>query len=105
VVDDGSDDGTGRLVREAQKQVDGRIVLISHPHRRGKGTAVRDGMLAATGAFRFFTDAGLLYPLEQVPAFLAALESGAEVTDGKRMSLLFLSLCRAHLCKASSPMV
>jgi dolichyl-phosphate beta-glucosyltransferase len=44
-------------------------------------------MLAAKGRLRFFTDAGLPYPLEQFPASLAAFESGAEVVIGRRTNV------------------
>src|ERR1700736_5368962 len=47
VVDDGSRDGTAALVEARSK--DGLIQLVRNPGNRGKGYAVRNGMLAAKG--------------------------------------------------------
>ncbi len=54
VVDDGSDDRTAEIV-EGIKNPD--IRLIRHGENRGKGRAVKTGMLAAQGTMRLFTDA------------------------------------------------
>jgi cellulose synthase/poly-beta-1,6-N-acetylglucosamine synthase-like glycosyltransferase len=55
VVDDGSTDATADVAREA-----GAAVVI-HPQNRGKGAAVRTGVLAASGRTIAFTDADLAY--------------------------------------------
>jgi len=83
VVDDGSGDGTGELVREA---ADGnpRIRLLEHSPNRGKGYAVREGMLNARGARRVFLDVDLATPVEDIGTLLAALEDGAQVASGSR---------------------
>src|SRR3954454_21069264 len=47
VVDDGSSDGTGRLVRTRPESATGELELVSVPHA-GKGAAVRAGMLQAS---------------------------------------------------------
>jgi glycosyltransferase involved in cell wall biosynthesis len=57
VVDDGSTDGTVAVVQKWVK-ADARVRLLALPHR-GKGSAVRQGMLAARGAWRFMADADL----------------------------------------------
>src|SRR5687767_13271166 len=46
VVDDGSDDGTDRLAREAG---DGRLVVLRHAQNRGVGAALATGYRAARG--------------------------------------------------------
>jgi dolichyl-phosphate beta-glucosyltransferase len=53
------------------------IRVIDNAVNRGKGACVRQGMLAASGRYCFFTDADLSYPLHQLDGFLATL-----VTDG-----------------------
>ncbi len=68
VVDDGSCDATAALV-EAQAANDPRIRLIRAAHF-GKGAAVRRGMLAAQGEWRFLADADLSMPIAQVRRFL-----------------------------------
>ena len=81
VVDDGSTDGT----REAAQAsgVAGLKVLRFAPNH-GKGYAVRQGMLAATGAFRLMTDADLSTPIEDLPRLEEALARGAEIAIGSR---------------------
>jgi len=81
VVDDGSTDGTARILAEFAPRV---RVLRHHPNR-GKGYAVRRGMLAARGRVRAFLDAGQTYPVENIAALLAAVEAGADVAIGSRV--------------------
>ncbi len=84
VSDDGSTDGTAALVERAAA-ADGRIRLNRLPENQGKGGAVRSGMLAATGDYRFYVDADMnIAPMHVEPA-LALLRSGvADVVTGKR---------------------
>ena len=56
VVDDGSRDDTSVRVREAGAE-DGRIRLVRLPQNRGKGYAVRTGVMNAVGARVLFADA------------------------------------------------
>ena len=65
VVDDGSDDDTPDIV-ESVARAQPRVVLQREPHR-GKGWAVRAGLLAATGELRFMCDADLSMPLSELP--------------------------------------
>ena len=81
VVDDGSADGTDAAARRMLAPTAGRV--MTEPHR-GKGGAVRAGMLAAHGRFRLFMDVDLATPLEFVPPGLALLENGADVVIGSR---------------------
>lgn len=88
VVDDGSRDSTRTLVEgliaARQSQATPRLQLIAAPHR-GKGHAVKVGMLAASGARRFLADADLAMPIEQLERFFPALESGgAQIALGSR---------------------
>jgi dolichyl-phosphate beta-glucosyltransferase len=71
LVDDGSRDHTSELVAARFPEVR----LIRHPRNRGKGAAVRTGMLAARGAFRFFTDADMPYDLVGLPKILHYLDT------------------------------
>lgn len=70
VVDDGSDDG-GRTAAVAEK-LGARCVAL--PKNRGKGAAVRAGMLAARGAYRIFTDADVPYGHEIIEKMLWYLD-------------------------------
>ncbi|MFN8583655.1 MAG: glycosyltransferase, partial [Gemmatimonadaceae bacterium] len=77
-VDDGSSDDSASLLRAFVADVP-RTRLIALPRNRGKGYAVRRGMLAARGAFRIFTDADLAYPLEDLEGIVLELQRGADV--------------------------
>ncbi len=84
VSDDGSRDGTAALVERAAHR-DPRIRLNRLPQNRGKGAAVRSGMLAATGDYRFYVDADMNIAPAHVTRALALLRSGAaDVVTGKR---------------------
>src|SRR5437879_10320995 len=56
----------------------------SYRPNRGKGYAVRTGMLRATGRYRLFADAGLCVPFAEIEKGLALLEAGADVAIGSR---------------------
>ncbi len=79
VADDGSDDRTAEMARAA-----GADTVLQLSPNRGKGAAVRDGVLAATGRTVAFTDADLSYPPEQITRLLHAVEQGWDVVVGSR---------------------
>jgi glycosyltransferase involved in cell wall biosynthesis len=83
VVDDGSSDGTPRLVQDAARTMPW-LRLISNPENRGKGYSVRQGMLQARGRIALFTDADLSAPIEESERLFAAIESGNDVAIGSR---------------------
>ena len=70
VVDDGSSDRTREIVKLAAHE-DPRIRLIALAHY-GKGAAVRRGLLAARGDWRFMADADLAMPPNNLTRFLSA---------------------------------
>lgn len=87
-VDDGSRDGTAdllaALVAEWAKLspqggcAEGRVLVLSYPQNRGKGYAVRYGMLRARGEKRIFTDADLAYGTDVLAAIAARLSCAKE---------------------------
>ncbi|HNI36272.1 MAG TPA: glycosyltransferase, partial [Microthrixaceae bacterium] len=79
VVDDGSTDATAARARAA-----GADVVLVQPENRGKGAAVRAGMLAARGRTIAFTDADLSYSPDQVLGLLERVEAGWDVVVGSR---------------------
>jgi glycosyltransferase involved in cell wall biosynthesis len=84
VVDDGSFDGTAGLVEE-WRGTDSRFRLLSNPGNRGKGYAVRHGMLKASGDWRLMTDADLSTPIEELDRlWKAACEQNVAVVIGSR---------------------
>jgi glycosyltransferase involved in cell wall biosynthesis len=83
VVDDGSRDATPAIV-EAFAADHPNVRLVRNPGNRGKGFAIRNGVLHSRGEYVLFTDADLVYPIEGLTPFLAALEAGADVAIGSR---------------------
>ena len=71
VVDDGSTDATANVARDVGGS---RIEVLQTPSNRGKGHAVRAGMLAGQGDHRLFTDADGSTPIEEYLALDAALQ-------------------------------
>ena len=82
IVVEQSMDDTAKLA-QAQAMLDTRFRAICNPVARGKGFAVKTGMLAATGDIVFFMDADLSVPLRFVRAFLPFFEK-ADVVFGSR---------------------
>lgn len=77
VVDDGSTDRTREIVSQRQA-AEARVTLIAAPHR-GKGGAVKRGMLQASGTWRFLADADLSMPIQELSRFLPG--PGVPVAD------------------------
>jgi len=92
-VDDGSTDGTSRLVEGLCDQAGDRCRLVGLPTNMGKAEAVRRGILAALetpSEYIGFWDADLATPLEAIPAFCEILDDRPEieVVIGSRVQLL-----------------
>ncbi len=69
VVDDGSRDGSARVVGERLRH-EPRIRLIRHKANRGYGTALRSGLREARGELIFFSDADLQFDLDELSTLL-----------------------------------
>ncbi|MGH9187027.1 MAG: dolichyl-phosphate beta-glucosyltransferase, partial [Acidimicrobiales bacterium] len=91
VVDDGSPDGTADEARAA-----GADQVVVHSGNRGKGAAVRSGVLAARGRTVAFTDADLAYPPGQLEGLLKVVEEGWDVVVGSRRHAATTTLVRAR---------
>ncbi len=73
-----SRDGTLEIARKAAAK-DPRVRVVAPGVQRGKGHAVRLGMLEARGAIRLFMDADLSVPLKEISRFLAYFEQHPQV--------------------------
>jgi SAM-dependent methyltransferase len=85
LVDDGSSDGTAEVAEATLARLGvERSRVLRLEANRGKGVAVRAGMLAAGGAVRAFVDADLCVDAEDIERCFALLEGGADVVYGTR---------------------
>jgi dolichyl-phosphate beta-glucosyltransferase len=90
VVDDGSRDATCAVVERAMASIP-NLRLVRQTPNRGKGAAVRAGMLAARGQIRVMCDADGSMPPDQLPRLLAPIVActadiaiGSRYADGAR---------------------
>lgn len=83
VVDDGSHDGTADVVQNYAK-ANPEVRLVSYQPNRGKGFAVRTGMLAARGDLLLMNDADGSSPIEEIVRLEHAIADGADIAFGSR---------------------
>ena len=76
VVNDGSTDATSRIVREALSGAKVQTQFLENFPNRGKGAAVRSGLLAATKPIGLFFDADLSTPLTEIPKVVEPIANG-----------------------------
>lgn len=93
VVDDASDDGTADAARTARAAWDSdqtqpgstALRILQQPAHRGKGAAVRVGMLASQSELVMFADAGLCIPFDDALPGIEMIRSGAcDIAHGSR---------------------
>jgi len=82
VVDDGSHDRTAAIAESAGAR-EPRVRVQREPHR-GKGGAVKAGLLAAEGQYRFICDADLSMPIAEIRRFLPPELTRVDVAIGSR---------------------
>jgi glycosyltransferase involved in cell wall biosynthesis len=78
IVVEGSTDGTLEIAAGLAAQ-QAHFQVIDNGPQRGKGHAVRSGMLQAQGDIVFYMDADLSVPLAEVSAFLRCFEERPEI--------------------------
>jgi glycosyltransferase involved in cell wall biosynthesis len=93
LVDDGSVDGTGKILDRIRSAAPASVTIVRQPINRGKGEAVRAGMLAALSLRPLvigFFDADLSTPLQAVDDFMAVLRTrpAIELVLGSRVMLM-----------------
>jgi dolichyl-phosphate beta-glucosyltransferase len=95
-------DGTLALAEAAAKSFR-NLSVITHHEKRGKGFAVRNGMLQARGGLIFFTDADLSTPLEDLDSSVALFqrEPAIDVIVGNRQHPQSVIVQRQSLMRES----
>jgi dolichyl-phosphate beta-glucosyltransferase len=86
VVDDGSKDNTSEVARLACAEFPNiPTQVIRYEENRGKGFAVKTGLLAASGEIALFSDADLSTPIEELYKLVLPIQNdGFDVTFGSR---------------------
>ncbi len=97
-VDDGSRDNTfdeasafGRRHKEAK--------VLRQEENRGKGAAVRAGMMASVGSLVMFTDSDLSAPIEDFPKLCRGIEEGYDISIGSRRAEGARIIVKQPLCR------
>ena len=97
LVDDGSRDGTLDLCHVLAERFP-EVRVHGHKPNRGKGYAVKSGMLAGRGEYLLFMDADLAVPLDYLNPCLEKLRQGSPVVIASRHAR------GAAICKRESPL-
>lgn len=85
VVDDGSRDSTPSVVRQLVAAAPD-VRAIELDENRGKGRAVKEGVLASSGRLVLVSDADLSTPIEEVAKLECAIGVGADIATGSRFA-------------------
>lgn len=87
-VDDGSTDATAAKLKtenlKLKKILNAGIKIISYPKNRGKGYAIRQGMIAANSDYNLFFDADMSTPLTELKKFVPFMDQNIDVIIGTR---------------------
>jgi dolichyl-phosphate beta-glucosyltransferase len=86
IVDDGSRDDTAEIAETTCAEFPNvSTKVIRYGENRGKGFAVRTGLLAAQSDITLFSDADLSTPIDELPKLIKPIEDGKfDVTFGSR---------------------
>lgn len=83
IIDDGSTDKTQKVIKSLKKKL--KFNLISHHPNKGKGAAIRAGMLSAVGKYRLFLDIDLSTPIEEYDKLSPYLKKYDIVIGSRKM--------------------
>ncbi len=83
IVLDGPTDGTQNLVSECIEDIE-NVRIINRTQNMGKGYSLREGLLAAEGHIRLFTDMDGATPIDMLDRFIPKFQEGFDVVIGSR---------------------
>lgn len=86
IIDDGSTDSTAAIAEKSFAEFPAiQTKVIRYKQNRGKGYAVKVGLLASVGEIALFSDADLSTPIEELPKLVEPIKDGKyDVTFGSR---------------------
>jgi glycosyltransferase involved in cell wall biosynthesis len=84
VVNDGSTDGTGRVLDELAR-ADSRVRVVHHEVNRGYGAALRTGFASATKELVFYTDGDGQYDVRELLLLRPLLVEGVDIVNGYKV--------------------
>ena len=82
IINDGSADHTGAVVRELQTTYGPRLRLVNHERNLGYGAALQSGFRAAQNDLIFYTDGDGQYDVAELPLLLANMKPGVGLVNG-----------------------
>lgn len=85
VVNDGSEDHTGEVLADLQKQYAPRMRVITHECNRGYGGALRSGFAAASKELVFYTDGDGQYDVREMPKLLEKMRPDVGLVNGYKL--------------------
>ena len=85
VVNDGSTDRSGEVLRELQTRVS-RLEVVTHSKNRGYGGALRSGFSASTKELVFYTDGDGQYDVKEMPLLVMLLSPDVDFVNGVKMT-------------------
>lgn len=92
VVNDGSSDGTGKILKKMKS-----IKLIEHPKNKGKGAAIQTGIKKSVGDVIIIQDADLEYDPGQIADLLSEIVNGEDIVYGSRFKGTFKNMSFPNL--------
>lgn len=84
VIDDASQDGSGRVLAELEK-VYPNFRVISHPVNRGYGAALKSGFSNANKEFIFYTDGDAQYDVFELKDLVAKMRPDVDIVNGYKI--------------------
>ncbi len=89
VVENASEDGTLKVAKEFAEQHhrESLPIQVIHEPVKGKGSAVRRGMLLASGDYLFMCDADLSMPVKEINRFFPPAVDGVDITIASREAM------------------
>ncbi|MEK9175891.1 MAG: dolichyl-phosphate beta-glucosyltransferase [Patescibacteria group bacterium] len=89
-VNDGSTDKTTALLKtyKDKSKLGEKIQIVNYKRNRGKGYAIKKGMLETVSDYTLFFDADMSTPLEELQKFMPYIEKNADVVVGTRKNHL-----------------